>query len=47
MFVADAVAFAAAAVVLSSTFNWPDILREPASVVLSAFAAGGTSLVWT
>jgi len=33
--------------VLSSTFNWPDILREPANVVLSAFADGGTSLVWT
>jgi hypothetical protein len=32
---------------LSSTFNWPDILREPASTVLPAFAAGGTSLVWT
>jgi hypothetical protein len=33
--------------VLSSTFDWPDILREPGSVVLPAFAAGGTSLVWT
>jgi hypothetical protein len=47
LFVASAVAFAAAAMVLSATFNWPDILREPASVVLPAFAAGGTSLVWT
>jgi len=42
-----ALAFTAAATVLSSTFEWPDILREPASVVLPAFAAGGTSLVWT
>jgi hypothetical protein len=42
-----AVAFAAAATVLSSTFDWPDILREPGSVVLPAFAAGGASLVWT
>ena len=42
-----AVAFAAAATVLSSTFDWPDILREPADVVLPAFVAGGTSLVWT
>ena len=42
-----AVAFAAAATVLSSTFDWPDILREPGSVVLPAFAAGGTSLVWS
>jgi hypothetical protein len=47
LFLLGAVAFAAAAMVLSSTFNWPDILREPASVVLPAFAGGGTSLVWT
>ena len=32
---------------LSSTFDWPDVLREPADVVLPAFVAGGTSLVWT
>ncbi|HYX96353.1 MAG TPA: DUF4386 domain-containing protein [Geodermatophilus sp.] len=42
-----ALAFAAAATALSSTFDWPDILREPAEVVLPAFAAGGTGLVWT
>jgi len=47
LFVVGAVALAAAAMVLSSTFNWPDVLREPASVVLPAFAGGGTSLVWT
>ncbi len=47
LFLAGAVAFAAAATVLSSTFNWPDILREPAGVVLPAFVAGGSSLVWT
>jgi hypothetical protein len=47
LFVAGALAFAAAATVLSSTFDWPDILREPAGVVLPAVAAGGTSLVWT
>src|ERR671916_1565026 len=41
-----ALAFAAAATALSSTFGWPDILREPAEVVLPAFVAGGTSLVW-
>src|ERR687894_1416927 len=45
LFVGGALAFAAAA--LSSTFDWPDILREPADVVLPAFVAGGTSLVWT
>jgi hypothetical protein len=47
LFVVGALAFAAAATVLSSTFNWPDILREPAAVVLPAFDAGGPSLVWT
>src|SRR4029078_10621511 len=34
LFVAGALAFAAAATVLSATFDWPDILREPAGVVL-------------
>jgi Domain of unknown function (DUF4386) len=47
LFVVGAVAFSAAATVLSSTFNWPDILREPGSVVLPAFVDGGTSLIWT
>src|ERR687889_1659029 len=47
LFIGGALAFAAAATVLSSTFDWPDILREPGSVVLPAFAAGGASLVWT
>jgi hypothetical protein len=47
LFVAGALAFAGAATVLSSTFDWPDILREPADVVLPSFVAGGTSLVWT
>jgi hypothetical protein len=47
LFVVSALAFAAAATVLSSTFDWPDVLREPAGVVLPAFADGGPSLVWT
>jgi Domain of unknown function (DUF4386) len=47
LFLVGAVAFAAAATVLSATFNWPDILREPAGVVLPAYVAGGTGLVWT
>ena len=47
LFVAGALAFAAAATVLSATFDWPDILREPAGVVLPAFLAGGAGLVWT
>src|SRR3954447_4164340 len=47
LFVLGALAFGAAATALSSTFDWPDILREPADVVLPTFVAGGTSLVWT
>ncbi|MCU1568194.1 MAG: hypothetical protein JWQ56_3131 [Pseudarthrobacter sp.] len=47
LFVVSALAFAAAATTLSATFDWPDILREPASVVLPAFDAGGAALVWT
>jgi hypothetical protein len=47
LFVVGALTFAAAATVLSSTFDWPDILREPADVVLPSVVAGGTSLVWT
>jgi hypothetical protein len=47
LLVVGAVAFAVAATVLSSTFDWPDILREPPEVVLPAFGDGGTSLVWT
>jgi hypothetical protein len=47
LFVVGALSFGTAATVLSSTFEWPDILREPADVVLPAFVAGGTSLVWT
>src|SRR3954447_386873 len=47
LFLGGALAFAAAATVLSSTFDWPDVLREPADIVLPAFLAGGTSLVWT
>ena len=46
LFLVGAVAFAAAATLLSSAFEWPDILREPADVVLPEFSSGGTSLVW-
>jgi hypothetical protein len=46
LFLIGALAFAGAATVLSATFDWPDILREPADVVLTRFAAGGSSLVW-
>ena len=47
LFVLGALAFAAAATTLSATFDWPDILREPAGVVLPSFADGGSALVWT
>lgn len=47
LFLVAALAFAGAATVLSLTFDWPDILRQPAGVVLPAFSAGGTALVWT
>ena len=47
LFLIGALAFGGAATILSATFDWPDILREPADVVLTRFAAGGPSLVWT
>ena len=47
LFIVGAAAFAVAATVLSMTFDWPDILRQPANVVLPAFVAGGSGLVWT
>jgi Domain of unknown function (DUF4386) len=46
LFLVATVTFLIAATVLSTTFDWPDILREPADVVLPKFNAGGTSLVW-
>jgi hypothetical protein len=47
LLIVGAAAFAVAATMLSSTFDWPDILREPAEVVLRSFQDGGTGLVWT
>jgi hypothetical protein len=46
LFTVAALGFAGAATALSMAFGWPDILREPASVVLPTFAAGGTGLIW-
>jgi hypothetical protein len=40
------IAFGIAASILSAAFDWPDILREPASVVLPAYAEGGATLTW-
>lgn len=45
-FIVGALSFAAAATILSSSFDWPDILREPPSVVLPEFVDGGTGLIW-
>jgi hypothetical protein len=47
LFIVGTAAFAVAATVLSMTFDWPDILRQPANVVLPEFVAGGPNLVWT
>ena len=46
-FIVAAVSFAGASSVLSATFDWPGILREPAPTVLTQFTAGGDALVWT
>jgi hypothetical protein len=46
LFVLGALAFTTAATLLAAAFDWPDILRQPADVVLPTFSAGGTSLVW-
>src|SRR5215218_6395381 len=46
LFLVGALAFATAASILSATFDWPDILQEPADVVLTRFGAGGASLIW-
>lgn len=47
LLIVGALAFAVSATVLSVIFDWPDILRQPASVVLPEFGAGGDTLVWT
>jgi len=47
LFIVSAVSFAVTSTVLSASFNWPDILREPPDTVLTQFRDGGTGLVWT
>ena len=46
LFALSALAFAAAATALAVMFDWPDVLREPAEVVLPAFTVGGPALIW-
>jgi Domain of unknown function (DUF4386) len=47
LFVISVIAFFVTSTVLSSTFEWPDILREDADTVLTKFEDGGTTLIWT
>ncbi|HVV14926.1 MAG TPA: DUF4386 domain-containing protein [Candidatus Paceibacterota bacterium] len=47
LFVAGAVAVNIPYALLISNFNYPDILREPAGTVLTQFAAGGDTLIYT
>jgi len=45
--IALAIGFNVPFAILGSTFHYPDILREPAAVVLESFHAGGAGLVLT
>jgi hypothetical protein len=45
--IALAIGFNVPFALLAAQFDYPDILRQPPSNVLTAFAAGGTALVWT
>ncbi len=45
--IAIAVGFNLPFALLAAQFDYPDVLRHPAGDVLTAFAAGGTALVWT
>jgi hypothetical protein len=47
LFILAAAAFAVASTALSSTFDWPDILREPPATILMEFQDGGAGLIWT
>lgn len=45
MLIAVPIAFNVAFTVLARSFSYPDILRQPASSILTSFRAGGTRLV--
>ena len=47
LFLIGALSFAAAATFCPPHLTRPDILRQPADVLLTKFAAGGPGLVWT
>ncbi len=45
--IAMAIGFNVPYAVLAATYDYPDILRRPASEALDAFHAGGADLIWT
>jgi hypothetical protein len=47
LFILSAVLFGVAATVLSSSFEWPDILRRDPDYVLTKYDEGGDSLLFT
>jgi len=47
LLIAGAAGFGLTSSVLSATFAWPDILREPPDTILTSFQDGGTALIWT
>lgn len=47
LFVAGAILVNIPYAILIMTFDYPDILREPAGTILTRFAQGGTDLIWT
>ncbi len=47
LFILSAVLFGIAATVLSSSFEWPDILREDPDYVLTKYEEGGDPLLFT
>ncbi|WP_127542406.1 DUF4386 domain-containing protein [Actinoplanes sp. OR16] len=47
LFLVAVAAFTVSSSVLAATFDWPDILREPAPYVLERFHEGGTTLIVT
>jgi hypothetical protein len=47
LFIAGALLVNVPYMMLITNFNYPDILREPASAILTQFQAGGASLIFT
>jgi hypothetical protein len=47
LFIVSAIAFLIPYTILTLIFNYPDILREDTSAILTKFHAGGSKLIWT